>query len=104
MSDWTTVVEHETRPFGRASPFLPEDLSNGAVEKHLREVRNVIGERAFCFRNAERTNRLLELVRLRLHRTDDVDAYAADIRASLSHQPPSAQLAIKDRRGHASLR
>jgi hypothetical protein len=53
------------------------------AEAAIREVRDVLERRAFCFRNAERTNRLLELVRLRLNKVDDAGHYAAKIRQYL---------------------
>jgi hypothetical protein len=88
----------------RAGP-LPDHRSNGSAEAAIREVRDVLERRAFCFRNAERTNRLLELVRLRLNKVDDVCHYAAKIR-----QNPEAggrltpQLTVKDTWGQPSLR
>jgi hypothetical protein len=62
---------------------LPAHRSNGSAEAAIREVRDVLERRAFCFRNAERTNRLLELVRLRLNKVDDAGHYAAKIRQYL---------------------
>ena len=62
--------------------------------------------RAFCHRNVERTNRLLELVRLRLNLVDDQDHYAQAIRAHLA--ATGGKLAeqgdIRDPRDEPSLR
>jgi hypothetical protein len=62
--------------------------------------------RAFCYRNAERTNRMLELVRLRLNRADDPVAYAAAIRGYLDTNGGRLvrQGSIRDPRGQYSLR
>lgn len=61
--------------------------------------------RAFCYRNAVRTNRMLELVRLRLDRADDPLAYAAAIRAHLDANGGrlTRQGSIRDQRGQYSL-
>jgi hypothetical protein len=62
--------------------------------------------RAFCYRNAERTSRMLELVRLRLNRPDGPAAYAAAIRAHLDADSGrlGRQGIIRDPRGQYSLR
>ena len=62
--------------------------------------------RAFCYRNAERTNRLLELVRLRLNRCDDPVVYARAIRSHLAANNGRLprQGAIRDAKGVPSLR
>lgn len=86
---------------------LPDHWGNGAVEQALQIVKARVGQRAFCLRNAERTNRWLELVRANLNRQDDVHAYAAAIRAHLD-TPGRArlpkQLTVKDHLGLPSLR
>ena len=62
--------------------------------------------RAFCYRNAERTNRLLELVRLRLNRCDDPLVYARAIREHLDANGGKLgkQGTIRDPAGQPSLR
>jgi len=88
-----------------AAETLPKHYSNGAAEKVLNAIKGTIARRAFCYRNAERTNLLLELVRLAQNRTDDLELYAADIRRHLSESgPPNHQLQIRDPRGRPSLR
>jgi hypothetical protein len=59
-------------------------LGNGAIEPAIATIRSVLECRAWCFRNAEWVNRLLELVRLRIDRVDNADRYAASIRAHLA--------------------
>ncbi len=84
---------------------LPAHFSDGAAEVALREVKEVIGDRAFCLRNARRTALMLELVRLRLNRCDDEFAYSRDIRDCLEAGGPlGRQMTIRDRKGHPSLR
>ena len=71
----------------------------------LNAIKGTIARRAFCYRNAERTNRLLELVRLAQNRTDDLELYAADIRRHLFEGGAlDRQLQIRDPRGRPSLR
>ena len=66
----------------RRRRWLPQHHSTGAIEATLAAVREFMAPRAFCYRNAERTNRMLELVRARL-RVDDPELYAAAIRQHL---------------------
>jgi len=88
-----------------AAQTLPKHYSNGAAEKVLNAIKSTIARRAFCYRNAERTNRLLELVRLAQNRTDDLELYAAEIRRHLSEGGAlDRQLQIRDPRGGPSLR
>jgi hypothetical protein len=90
----------------RRRRHLPPHHSTGAIEEVLAAVREFMAPRAFCYRNAERTNRMLELVRARLNRTDDVERYAAAIRAHLELNGGrlGAQGRIRDKAGHPSLR
>lgn len=85
---------------------LPDHHSTGALDETLAKVREFMEPRAFCYRNAERTNRMLELVRLRLNRVDHTSAYAAAIRAHLDANGGrlGRQGAIRDTRGQYSLR
>lgn len=85
---------------------LPDHHSTGAVDEELARVREFMEPRAFCYRNAERTNRLLELVRLRLNRCDDPLIYARAIRDHLDAHGGrlGRQGAVCDPLGGASLR
>ena len=88
-----------------AATDLPDHWGNGSVEQVLNLVRGRLARRAFCFRNAERTNRMLELVRIHLNREDDAGRYATAIRQHLTtNGRPSHQLTIKDPAGAPSLR
>ncbi|KAA0235047.1 MAG: hypothetical protein JJLCMIEE_01535 [Acidimicrobiales bacterium] len=84
---------------------LPQHHSTGAIEEVLASVRGFMAPRAFCYRNAERTNRMLELVRARFNRNDDPELYANAIRALAAHGGGlPTQGRIRDKAGHASLR
>jgi len=104
VTNWITQVDRLlTAEF--AVDDLPNVRGNGAVENDLRQLANVIGNRAFCFKNAERTNRLLQLARLHINREDDVDRYAADIRTHLeAGKDIATQGRIRDEWGAPSLR
>ena len=62
---------------------LPPVYANGAVEAPIKRVRQVLERRRWTFRNRERMNLLLELVRLAVLRADNASVYAADIRTHL---------------------
>jgi hypothetical protein len=85
---------------------LPQHHATGAIDEDLARVREFMEPRAFCYRNAERTNRLLELVRLRLNRCDDPLVYARAIREYLDANSGklSKQGLIRDERDSPSLR
>lgn len=101
---WVTQTEPALLAEFAAGP-LPRHYSNGAAEEALKDIRPVIEPRAFCYRNAERTNRMLELFRLRLNHWDNVNRYAADIRHYVTGGGPlSPQMQIVDPKGQPSLR
>lgn len=85
---------------------VPNHHSTGAIDEELARVREFMEPRAFCYRNAERTNRLLELVRLRLNRCDDPLNYAPAIRTHLDAHSGwlGRQGTVRDPRGSTSLR
>lgn len=90
----------------RRRPYIPAHYSIGALEASIQQVREFMEPRAFCYRNATRTNRMLELVRLRINRVDDPLGYARSIRQHLDDTGGklTAQGTIRDPRGHPSLR
>ena len=104
IKDWVANHDYDLLAEFAGGP-LPTHFSNGSAEMALQQVRRVLERRAFCFRNAERTNRLLELVRLRLNKQDDEGHYAAVIRHHLeAGHPLTPQLTVTDVRGSPSLR
>ena len=62
---------------------LPPVYANGAVEAPIKRVRQVLERRRWTFRNRERMNLLLELVRLAVLRADNASIYVADIRTHM---------------------
>lgn len=84
---------------------LPAHHSTGALDPRLAKVRATMLSRAYCYRNAERTNRMHELMRLRLNFEDDRDRYASAIREHLNANGGrlGSQDAVMDQRGHYSL-
>lgn len=92
---WIEAHDTQVRQQAKRRRFLPDHHSTGALDEVLAKVREFMAPRAFCYRNAERTNRMLELVRLRLNRADDPDANDGRLQA---------QGSIRDRRGQYSLR
>jgi hypothetical protein len=103
---WFATWGPKLAPLIAARPNLPKRYSNGAAEAGVRSVKAFIGERAFCFRNAERTNRLLELHRLHMNQQNDPEQYAADIRHHREHWAgiPLKQGRIRDPNRRPSLR
>lgn len=103
---WVEDHDEVVRSQARRRRHLPQHHSTGALDEVLAKVREFMEPRAFCYRNAERTNRMLELVRLRLNRADDPTAYAAAIRAHLDANGGQLlrQGTVRDPKGQHSLR
>lgn len=76
---------------------LPAHYSTGALEPKLAEVRAILERRKWTFRNRERMNILLELVRLRLNRCDDPRRWSQLIRAHIDkHGHPTRTRRLAD--------
>lgn len=103
---WIHSYDQAVKDQTKRRAKLPDHHSTGALDEVLAKVREFMEPRAFCYRNAARTNRMLELVRLRLNRADDPLAYAAAIRAHLDANGGrvACQGSIRDPRGQYSLR
>ena len=84
VDDW--IERHEATVVDQASrrSKLPDHHSTGAAEGALSKVRTIVEPRAFSYRNAARTNLMLELVRLSLNKCDDSIAYGTSIRSFLA--------------------
>lgn len=106
MQEWLRSHDAWISEQAKRRSTLPQHHSTGAIEPVIGEVREFMAPRAYCYRNAERTNLMLELVRLRLNRLDDPDRYAQAIREHLDANdgqlPTQGQ--IRDPRGVYSLR
>ncbi len=87
--------------------FMDWDLpvSIGALEAEFAWLRDKMKQRAFAFRNRERTNRMLGLMQLHRMGHDDANAYSRDIRAALLERGGYGERRgiIRDRRGLPSL-
>jgi hypothetical protein len=66
---------------------IPAHYANGAVEAPLEEVKRIIGERRWTFRNQARLNELLELVRIRYNRSVTEADFTRTLRGQLAHLP-----------------
>lgn len=62
---------------------LPAHYSTGALEPRIEQVRRILESRAWTFRNRERLNLLLQLVRLHLNGHDDTTRWTSQIRVHL---------------------
>lgn len=104
---WGKDHDKVVRAQARRHPHLPPHHSTGALEEVLATVWEFMEPRAFCYCNAEHTNRMLEFVRIRLNRADDPAACAATIRAHLDAHGgrlPRQGVVRDDRTGQHSLR
>jgi hypothetical protein len=103
---WIDAYDEQITEQVRRRDELPDRHTTGALDEVLAKIREAMEHRAFCYRNAERTNRMLGLVRLRLNRADDPAVYARAIRDHLDANGGrlSPRGAIRDRRGQHSLR
>ena len=54
------------------------------MEAPLEEAKRILGKRRWTFRNADRTNLLLELVRIRYNRAATEADFAAELRKKLA--------------------
>jgi hypothetical protein len=82
---------------GRRSS-IPAHYANGAVEAPLEEVKRVLGSRSWTFRNAQRMNALLELVRVRYNGTSNEAQFATTLRTTLSSGVRPKDLVAADAR------
>ena len=91
----------ETRQIAAAS----EPRSTGGLEQRLRLVKRMLFDRRTCFRNRERLERLLLLMRNELNGHASEASYARLIRNHLNTRQgyAEARRLILDRRGRASL-
>lgn len=86
VPDW--ISRHDTwiTRQVRRRPYIPAHYSISALEMPLLQVREFMEPRACCHRNAERANRMLELLQLRLNKVDNPLEYARSIRQT----PPAS--------------
>jgi hypothetical protein len=106
IDEWVRQHDRVLTVQVRRRASLPQHQSTGAIDLDLARIRDFMDPRAFCYRNAERTTRMLDLVRLRLNRSDDPLIYARAIRAHLDTNGGKLgrQGVIRDPAGQPSLR
>lgn len=82
---WVTHWDEQMSQQTARRPSLPAHHSTGALDPHLAKVRQVLKPRAWTYRNLQRMNALLGLVRLSINLRDRpgdwsklIAAYAAD--------------------------
>ncbi len=83
ISTWAKSVDALVRAQAAARPSLPQIHSNSAVEATIRKVRASIAPRSYALRNKERTNRLLDLMRVAMCGKASEVAFAHYIREAL---------------------
>jgi len=84
LDHWASMADPWLRPQTYQRAKLPQHHANGAAEQAIQQTIDLIGQRAYSFRNEVRTNALLELVRARLNGRADEVAYATAIRNHLA--------------------
>lgn len=80
---WVKYWDQAMLPQTTRRSTIPAHYSTGALEPKIGDIREVLGRRAWTFRNQARMNLLLGLVRLRLNRQDDIQRWAVLIRDHL---------------------
>lgn len=83
IRSWALSVDAIVKSQSAQRPLLPYVRSNSAVEDTLRKLRAAIAPRAWSLRNKERTNRMLELMRVRMNNQASEAAFAHTIREAL---------------------
>ena len=81
---WAKHWDKRMRTQTKRRASIPPHYANGAVEAPLEEVKRIVGQRRWTFRNADRLNLLLELARIRYNRDATEDDFAAELRAQLA--------------------
>jgi hypothetical protein len=76
---WDKVVGAQVAR--RAS--IPAHYSTGALDRVIDVIRQSTERRKWTFRNRERMNQMLDLVRLRINRRDNAEAWGELIRQEL---------------------
>jgi hypothetical protein len=95
---WAQYWDRRMRAHTRRRASVPAHYANGAVEAPLEEVKRIVGRRSWTFRNGERLNLLLELVRVRYNGTATEADFAAALRKSLADgNRPAHQVALDPR-------
>lgn len=73
--------------FSARRPHVPAHYSTGALDPHLAKVREVLKPRAWTYRNLQRMNALLGLVRLSINLRDRPGDWSKHITAHAADRP-----------------
>jgi hypothetical protein len=78
--------------------ILPAHYSTGPLDRALDTIRQAVESRKWTFRNRERMNQLLDLIRLRINRRDNPEEWSEVIRLHLeaSNGKPSKARQLAD--------
>lgn len=76
---WDQIITSQTG----LRRILPAHYSTGPLDRALDTIRQATESRKWTFRNRERMNQLLDLIRLRINRRDNPEAWAELIRQHL---------------------
>lgn len=78
---WVTYWDAQLTAQTARRPHLPAHRSTGALDPHLAKVRQVLGPRSWTYRNLQRMNSLLGLVRLSINLRDRTTEWAGIVAA-----------------------
>jgi len=95
---WARHWNKRMRVQTRRRSSMPAHYANGAVEAPIKEVKRVLASRSWTFRNAQRMNALLELVRVRYNGTASEAQFATTLRTTLSSGVRPTDLVAADAR------
>lgn len=95
---WAKHWNNRMRTQTRRRSSIPAHYANGAVEAPLAEVKRILSDRRWTFRNQARMNQLLELVRIRYNHAADPADFAATLRRELITDPRPAAVVAPDPR------
>lgn len=103
---WVARAESRVQTQVEVRHLLPLHYSTAAAEAVAADLKALLEQRSFSFRNKARTNRLLGLVRLHLAGLDDPDTYHTVLRTYAAEHGGRGrpQGGNRDPRGTASLR
>jgi hypothetical protein len=82
-SKWVNHWDQTVLAQSARRSHIPAHYSTGPLDRSIDIIRQWTESRKWTFRNAERMNQLLGLMRLRINRRDDVEAWAELIRQHL---------------------
>lgn len=84
---WVDFWDEQMSAQTARRPSLPRHYSTGALDPHIAKVRQVLGTRAWTFRNLARMNALLSLVRLSVNLCDRPGDWATIIARAARAEP-----------------